>query len=321
MQVTIKTPSRIHLGLIDLDGGLGRIYGSIGLALDNPSIILEAKESDTLQIIGADSERVKAMVEMFSQAYNIDPLAEINVTQIIPEHVGLGSGTQLSLAVASALSHINRLSVDIRELAASMKRGQISGIGTESFRKGGFVIDSGKKVNSVEGIPLPIYRINFPEDWTFILAIPSVEKGLSGKEEESAFEKISPKSSKIAKNICRLLQMKMLPALVEKDIAIFGQSLMEVDKEVGLYFKEVQNGIYKEPLTQRLIDCMIDAGSYGAGQSSWGPVVYGLIDDAGAQKLESAVDSFLGENNLNGTVIRTHANNQGAKISIIEDTS
>lgn len=319
MHVTVKTPSRIHLGMIDLNGSLGRIYGSIGLALDMPSVVLEAKKSDSLEVRGEDRERVGEIVEAFIKAHSLDAGVEIDVKQTIPGHVGLGSGTQLSLAVASALSYINRLNLDVRELALTMNRGTMSGIGVESFKKGGFIIDGGRRVGSERSIPPVVYRSNFPGNWTFILVVPSLKRGISGKEEESAFRKIVPASPGIAKDICWLLQMKMLPALVEKDIEVFGQSLMEVDRKVGEYFKEVQGGVYREKITQSLIDCMLDAGSCGAGQSSWGPAVYGLVEDSRAQKLESAVDSFMKEKGLKGTIIRTHANNRGAEISVMED--
>jgi len=318
MHVTVKTPSRLHLGMIDLNGELGRIYGSIGVALNNPPIFIEARTSDKLEIKGEDAERVENLVKKFSQIYNVDTNVEINVKEIIPEHVGLGSGTQLSLAIASCLSHLNKLNIGVRDLARAMNRGIMSGIGIETFRKGGFIVDSGRRVNGDKDIPFIIYRHKFPEDWTFILAVPSVRRGFSGKEEEMAFEKIIPSSPRTAGEICRLLQMKMLPSLIEKDIETFGQALMDVDRKVGLYFKEVQKGIYKETITQELIECMLNSGSYGAGQSSWGPAVYGIIDDNNAKKLESAVDEFFKGNEINGTIIRTHADNHGAEISVME---
>jgi beta-RFAP synthase len=319
MNVTIKTPSRIHLGLIDLNGSMGRLYGSIGLALNSPQVILEARNSDKLRVAGQDKERIEALVKKFSEAYNVDSNIEINVSQTIPEHSGLGSGTQLALSVATAMSYINKLSVDVRDLARTMGRGKISGIGIEAFKHGGFIIDAGVKVGSEGEIPSPIYRINFPKDWTFVLAIPSAARGLFGEKEESAFKKVIPASPDIAREVCRLLQMKMLPAMMEKDIATFGKALMEVDKTVGLYFEGVQNGIYTDAGTQKLVECMLEAGAYGAGQSSWGPAVYGLVDDSGAQKLEAAVDAFMKETCTECSIIRTHANNQGAKISAMED--
>ncbi len=318
MHVTIKAPSRLHLGMIDLNGELGRIYGSIGVALNNPSILVEARTSDKLEIKGKDTERVRQLVERFPQSYNVDTNVEINVKEIIPEHIGLGSGTQLSLAIASCLSNLNKLNIGVRDLAKTMNRGIMSGIGIEAFRKGGFIIDSGRSVNGNEDLPFVTYRHNFPENWTFILTVPSIRRGFSGKDEELAFKKVIPSSPKIAGDICRLLQMKMLPSLIERDIETFGQALMDVDRKVGLYFKEVQHGIYKEKIIKSLIDCMLDSGSHGAGQSSWGPAVYGIVEDNNAKKLESAVNEFFKENKMEGTIIRTHANNHGAEISVME---
>jgi len=37
MRITVQTPSRLHFGLIDLNGELGRINGSFGVALEEPS--------------------------------------------------------------------------------------------------------------------------------------------------------------------------------------------------------------------------------------------------------------------------------------------
>lgn len=320
MYVTIKTPSRIHLGLIDLNGGLGRIYGSIGLALNSPSVVLEAKKSNGLHILGQNEARVKEIIGAFCRAYNIDSNVEVNVIQSIPEHFGLGSGTQLSLAVASALAHLHKLSADVRELARILGRGKISGIGIEAFRVGGFIIDGGIKANSRDQIPQSIHRVNFPRDWTLVLAIPSEGRGFFGEEEEAAFKKIIPAPADIPAEICRLIQMKMLPALAEKDISTFGKALMDIDKAVGRYFQGVQGGIYRNEITYELVECMLDSGAYGAGQSSWGPTVYALIDDEGAQHLESAVEAFMRERNCSCSIIRTHANNHGAMISVVEET-
>jgi predicted sugar kinase len=35
--VSVTVPARLHLGFLDLDGGLGRRFGSLGMALDGPS--------------------------------------------------------------------------------------------------------------------------------------------------------------------------------------------------------------------------------------------------------------------------------------------
>ena len=42
----IKTPSRLHMTLIDLNGSYGRFDGGIGLTLNNPHFVLESEETE-----------------------------------------------------------------------------------------------------------------------------------------------------------------------------------------------------------------------------------------------------------------------------------
>lgn len=136
MKVYIRTPARLHLGLLDLDGGLGRIYGGIGLAINHPNVILEAQPSSNLTIHGKKSTVVKSLIERFLTTYRVKDKIVVDVRQTIPEHAGLGSGTQLALAVATALAKIFRIEASTRELANIMGRGQVSGVGTAVFEHG-----------------------------------------------------------------------------------------------------------------------------------------------------------------------------------------
>jgi beta-ribofuranosylaminobenzene 5'-phosphate synthase len=52
IKVYVKTPARLHLGLIDLNGDIGRIYGGLGVALDHPNVILETQKSKPLTVSG-----------------------------------------------------------------------------------------------------------------------------------------------------------------------------------------------------------------------------------------------------------------------------
>ncbi|MHA1233313.1 MAG: beta-ribofuranosylaminobenzene 5'-phosphate synthase, partial [Candidatus Helarchaeota archaeon] len=40
----ISTPSRLHFGLIDLNGKFGRIDGGIGVSLNYPNVVLEVEK-------------------------------------------------------------------------------------------------------------------------------------------------------------------------------------------------------------------------------------------------------------------------------------
>jgi beta-RFAP synthase len=74
-----------------------------------------------------------------------------------------------------------------------------------------------------------------------------------------------------------VLLMKMLPALIEKDIANFGQALTSIQCMVGDCFASVQGGRFSNPISEKMVNFFRDRGVAGVGQSSWGPTVYGLI--------------------------------------------
>ena len=95
-------PSRLHLGFLDLHGGLGRKYGSIGLTLEEPRTVLTLHRADRLTVTGPGSERATAMAKRLIDRLQLDDKVEIIVEEAIPEHAGLGSGTQLALALGAA---------------------------------------------------------------------------------------------------------------------------------------------------------------------------------------------------------------------------
>ena len=56
MKIYVRTPARLHLGLIDLGGELGRVFGGIGVAINFPNVILEAESSQNFEIKCEKSE-------------------------------------------------------------------------------------------------------------------------------------------------------------------------------------------------------------------------------------------------------------------------
>jgi beta-ribofuranosylaminobenzene 5'-phosphate synthase len=105
--IQVVTPSRLHITLIDLNGALGRIDGGVGLTLDYPSIRINAKKDTQLSVSGTTefAERIRSAASAVLTQYNINGVA-IDVVQEYPNHVGLGSGTQVALAVGTAISEL-----------------------------------------------------------------------------------------------------------------------------------------------------------------------------------------------------------------------
>ncbi len=288
--IEVRTCARLHLGLLDNNGGYGRLYGSIGLAVNRPHLLLRAEPAEGLFVEGLETDRVASYAERFLRRYGVPGGARLNLLASIPAHVGLGSGTQISLAVGTALSRLAGLRLSTEEIALAAGRGVRSGIGIATFQRGGFVLDgghrtssghlSGTQVRQTESSRIPpiLFRHPVPKYWYFITAIPGTGQGISGEREDKAFSRLTETPPELAERISRLLLMKMLPALVEKDVASFGQALTGIQQMVGDCFAAIQGGRFSNPLSEQLIAFLLKAGAAGAGQSSWGPAVYGLVE-------------------------------------------
>lgn len=306
------------MGFIDLHGGLGRKFGSIGVALEEPRLIVEAKPADQLTAEGPESERVLEFAKHFYAHHLADlldaPRAHLHVLEAIPPHVGLGSGTQLALAVGSALGRLHDVEIDLFELARVMERGRRSSMGIGAFQQGGFLVDGGHSGSNDGPSPI-IIRRELPSDWRFVVVTPEIRPGLSGEEEDQAFVKMERPSAAHAGQIARLLVMKMLPAVEESDIVSFGEALTEIQKLVGDSFAPVQGGRYANAVSARLIAYLLEQGALGAGQSSWGPTVYGLVrGEEAALALEESLHRFPEGQPM--TVYHSRVACEGARITV-----
>jgi beta-ribofuranosylaminobenzene 5'-phosphate synthase len=314
IKVYVKTPSRLHFGLIDLNGDLGHLFGGIGVGIDQPNVVLEAQHAEKLVVTGEKAELVKTLAKRFFETYDVKASASINVKQTIPEHSGLGSGTQLALAVATALSKLFHVDASIQALAGAMGRGQRTSVGTTIFEQGGFVVDGGK-CTSQNSFPTTILRQPFPQSWVFVVAVPNITKGLAKNEENAAFDALVPMTVEEAGRMCRLTMMKLLPSLVERDIISFGQALTEIQTVIGDYFAKVQRGTYSSTAATEGIALLQKLCTYGTGQSSWGPTFYGLTLKEQAKEIKSKVQAYL-RRSVGGQVFVAKANNRGAYVKV-----
>ena len=317
MKVQVKTPARLHLGLIDMNGDLGRMFGGLGVGIDHPNIIVEAQNAENFSVTGQETELATILAKRFFSAYKVQPKVHINVVQAIPAHIGLGSGTQFSLAIATALASLLDVEATIPELAVAMGRARRTAVGTSIFERGGFVVDGGKNLNTTKCPPL-IYRQPFPSEWRFIVAVPNLKEGLSNSEENHAFDRLTKMPAEDAGQICRLIMLKLLPALAEHDIESFGIALTKIQIITGNHFAQAQGGTYASPAAAECIEFLKKAGTYGVGQSSWGPALYGVVKQEEAKAVLSKVKAYLREG-VGGQAFIAKANNKGATIRVIED--
>ncbi len=315
MKVQVKTPARLHLGLIDLNGDLGRMFGGLGVGINQPNIIVEAENDQKTSVTGEEAQFAQTLVNRFFTVYPVKTGVHLNVEKAIPAHIGLGSGTQFALAVATALSKLLKIDASPQQLALAMGRAQRTGVGTAIFEKGGFIVDGGKKTSVNSGFPPLIYRQPFPTEWRFVVAVPNVQKGLSNSEETAAFSKLPPMRADEVAKICRLTMLKLLPALAEHDIESFGEALTEIQIITGNYFAHDQGGTYSNAQVADTLEFIKGLGVYGFGQSSWGPAVYGVVKQEQAKEALKKVKAYLAQG-VGGEAFVAKANNKGAKIKI-----
>lgn len=317
MRVTVSTGCRLHIGFTNLSEDVGRCYGSIGVALDYPGTTVVLRTHPALRVVGDEQEQIEESVRRFCHQFSVEPRVSVEIRERISEHVGLGSGTQLALALGTGVARVLGLRVDSDEVARAVGRGRRSGIGVAAFQTGGFIIDAGHKKDreGAYATPTVVFRRDFPSTWRYVVAIPGSSQGLNGSREERVFGALSP-PIRISEEICRLTQLKLMPALVEEDIEEFGCALTAIDRQTGRYFESVQGGIYGEGDVAGTIDVMLRAGAFGAGQSSWGPAVYGLVDETRVERVEKEVRESVETGALGGLVFVAAGRNRGARIAV-----
>ncbi|OPX64137.1 MULTISPECIES: beta-ribofuranosylaminobenzene 5'-phosphate synthase [unclassified Methanoregula] len=326
-RVIVRTPSRIHVTLIDLHGGSGRVDGGIGITLDEPGVLLEAELAPALSVSGGDpavQDRVRGIVMDVLRKLGAGGNVAITIRSFYPSHVGLGSGSQLALAVARAIAELHGRHLPVKELAKIVGRGGTSGIGTAAFEYGGFIVDGGHRFGAggektdfrpsaaSRGVSPPpvIARHDFPADWRILLAIPNVPAGASGGREVDIFRDNCPVPLDEVRQLSHEILMRMLPGIASRDLDLFGSSINAVQ---ALGFKRVEIA-HQPPQVTGLPDILRNAGAAGAGLSSFGPAVY-AVGDTGMTAIEQAAQSFMNEHS-GGTTLITTARNSGAVVRV-----
>lgn len=316
--VCIESPCRLHLGQLDLNGSLGRMYGGIGVALSQPRIVMKAEASDQLIVEGHDAERVKSIAGSLLNKAQIQGGARITVEESIPAHIGLGSGTQLSLAVGVVLARLYKLDLTFEDIVSMLLPNVKLDVCIGIFKDGGLVVASGiptegKLVDSPGYTPPIVFQHPIPPDWHFVLVSPETATEFGGNRPVIPIDPLPPVPPEDVGLICRLLVMQLLPAVIEGNIDEFGQALTEIQWTIGKQFAPIQGGPYSHPAAEGIVRILLNSGATGAGQSSWGPTVYAVAEGAElATQLEAGLHKHLEKLGISASVRCTTARNCGA---------
>ena len=268
--ITVKVPARLHLGFLDLNGELGRRFGGIGLAVSDLGTSLTIQRTKFSDVSGPEADRVRQHLQKMERCLALHNAHGVKISEVVPAHAGLGSGTQLALAVATGLRRLHNLPLDIEGDALRLGRGTRSGIGIGLFCRGGLVVDGGC-TGKLKPAPI-IAHLPLPRHWRVLVLLDPQRQGMHGPEEGAAIAALPLMSEADAAYLCRLVLMKALPAVAEDDVASFGAAIKELQIRLGDYFAPVQGGArFMSPDVAAILDALDSAGACGIGQSSWGP--------------------------------------------------
>ncbi len=308
----VRAPARLHLGFFDLNGSLGRRFGSLGMALDAPAAQLEVGPARLVREGGPEAARLRRLVDAAAAHLGLRGAFAARLDEAVPAHAGFGSGTQLALAVAAGLAALHGLPFDAPAAADALDRGNRSGVGLAAFREGGFIVDGGRGPDG--GPPPVVARLPVPEAWRVLLLIDESRAGVHGVDETRAFAAMPVFPEADAAALCRLVLMRILPGIAEGDANAFGRGVAELQRRVGDFFAPYQGGRYTSPAVAAAIADIEALGVAGVGQSSWGPTGFAVLgSEAEAGRLADALALRHGER-LRLVVAR--GRNRGAEVRL-----
>lgn len=317
------TGARLHFGFGNLSLARERLYGGLGVALREPRIAVAAAPAPE---VTADDPAVERAARRATSLLGVRGAA-VEVEASYPRHVGLGSGTQLALATAAAISRAHGIEPRVRDHAPGLGRGGRSGVGVAAFERGGFCLDVGHPVERfttkrpADGswqVPPVGARHDVPSNWRFVVAVPDLPPGKSGDAEDEGMRAVVERADpQVADEIARIVTHRLLPAVAEGDHERFGGAVSEIGRLNGAWYANEQGGTYRPPLGGVIGSMGSSAAITGAGQSSWGPAVYGVTSAARAEAGARAAREALDEAGIEGDVSVREPANTGARIETV----
>ncbi len=86
--VTVTAAARLHLGFLDMNGGLGRRFGSLGLAIDRPATRLTIRRAPALAVEGLEAERAERHLARLARHLDLIPSYGLTIHECHPGACG-----------------------------------------------------------------------------------------------------------------------------------------------------------------------------------------------------------------------------------------
>lgn len=322
----IKSPSRLHLGLIDMNGSYGRLDGGIGLTIQDPNLCLYAETAEKGITVDFNdnfifdddikreyTQKITKAAQKVTDYYDIDEGFYFRVDKAYLTHSGLGSGTQIALSTGKLITEFIGQESNGYTLGKITGRGGTSGIGVFAFDYGGFIVDGGHSKKEKDSFlpssasnaspPQLFGRYEFPEEWGVLLVILKSDVSVNGQKEVNIFQDYCPIDRQEVELFSHLIFVNMIPFLLEKDLPCFGNVINKV-QTIG--FKNIEVKLQSDNI-KNLMKKLTEIGAYAVGMSSFGPTVYSFYDESNKHIVDEIKD-YVGDD---GIVMTTKAQNHG----------
>jgi beta-ribofuranosylaminobenzene 5'-phosphate synthase len=322
--VEVVTGSRLHFGLFTDQPPTGfgrRSFGGVGVMIDQPNwsiSLTRSNENDHIEVSdpsvsSANSttliDRAKEVLAQYREHRKTGPV-ELVIRDVVPSHMGFGSGTQFALAIAQALDSLDGIKNTADQLAQIIGRGKRSAIGTWGFEKGGLIIDAGK--DSLTSIGSLVFQTSVPADWRFVLLTDSNTIGINGEPEIKAFADSPGMPQELTDSLCRIALTEIAPAFAEVDHSAAARALDDYGNRVGRYFSKIQGGTFSSPDVARAVAQLRFDGITGITQTSWGPTCSVLCPGTSTA---TAIANRVNAINSNVTATIVQPLNTGAQVT------
>ena len=311
--VEVRTPARFHLGMFSFGDPLARSFGGTGLMLEEPGFVVRVRSAAAFAGRGPQGDRAVAFARHCAATWQLpaDQAFEVEVVAAPRSHVGLGSGTQLALAVAAAIEGLavrpaaGERSFAPREalaLARAAGRGRRSSVGLHGFATGGLLVEAGrlgadKLAAPLEASPL-VARAVLPPTWRGVIIIERGMEGLHGDAERQAFLALPPVDRGVTAELARIALLELVPAALEGRFEAFAEAFGAYGRLAGVPFASASSTLPFHRSIETIIDRLAALGVRGAAQSSWGPAV---LASAASQAEAEGVAAALAADGLRST--------------------
>jgi len=291
----VEAYSRLHFGLLEIHPSAPSCFGGIGLMVDKPSVRLSSRTIDP-----GDQRETRAepcsnwedpyWKERFLKVYRRfslrtqtaePPIVELAFAPV--PHIGLGSGTQFACAASALLNLSENPDKPTNWQDASWTldagRGLRSHIGLHGFLHGQMIIDRGQDAS--EGA-LGTERTTvhgFPETWRVVLLHEDVYQGDCGESEQAIFDACSKRENPNRQRMLDLTSQQILPAVSNGDFQGACEGIGLYGELAGEIFRPAVGDAYRTTRIRSWVDRLRKLGLQGVGQSSWGPVVFAIVQD------------------------------------------